>query len=390
MVETSVFENAFVEDFDAVSRGFFYLSPWRSLWTQGCFSRLTTPVAGAEQPDGAFQCQLRQQFSEAKQQGIQNPIMVGAIPFDASQPSALFIPEASHFFDRQQLAGGFADTPLPTVTSRTALPDHAAFTDMVAQAVNATSQGELDKVVLSRLMDITTERPVDTAMLMRRIINQNPTSYSFHVPLPDGGSLLGASPELLLRKQNGEFSSCPLAGSARRQQDRQQDNAVGQRLMHSSKDRYEHKLVTDAMRDVLQSRSSLLSVPETPQLVTTPTLWHLATWINGEARDPRDNALSLASLLHPTPALSGFPHARAQKLIAQLEPFDRQLFGGIVGWCNEAGDGEWVVTIRCGTVHNTRVRLFAGAGIVPDSSPESEWNETGVKLDTMLRAFGLQ
>lgn len=390
MVETSVFENAVIEDFDAVSRGFFYSSPWRSLWTQGCFTTLTTPIAGGEQPESEFQRQLGVRFREAKKQGIKNPIVVGAIPFDASQPSALFIPETSHFFDRQLLAGGLANMPSPAILQRRALPDHEVFTSMVAHAVVATGQGDLDKVVLSRLMEIVTERPVDTAHLMRRIISQNPTSYNFHVPLPEGGSLLGASPELLLRKQGNEFSSCPLAGSARRLQNESADVAVGQRLLQSQKDRYEHKLVTDAMRDVLQSRSKLLSVPTEPQLVTTPTLWHLATWINGEVRDARENALSLASLLHPTPALSGFPHAKAQQLIAQLEPFDRQLFGGIVGWCNEAGDGEWVVTIRCGTVHDARVQLFAGAGIVPDSTPEAEWNETGVKLDTMLRAFGLQ
>ena len=73
----------------------------------------------------------------------------------------------------------------------------------------------------------------------------------------------------------------------------------------------------------------------------------------------------------------------------ELEPFDRQLFGGIVGWCDDQGNGEWVVTIRCGKVNGNRVRLFAGAGIVPASSPESEWRETGVKLNTMLQAFGL-
>nr|MBA2816011.1 Enterochelin synthase E [Candidatus Pantoea persica] len=197
-----------------------------------------------------------------------------------------------------------------------------------------------------------------------------------------------ASP--LLRKQGRDFSSCPLAGSARRDVDPQRDREAGDPLMRSTKDRHEHKLVTDAMRDVLQPRSRLLSVPAAPSLLTTATLWHLATQIDGEARDERENALSLACLLHPTPALSGFPHQRAQQLIQTLEPFERQLFGGIVGWCDDQGNGKWVVTIRCGTVHGARVRLFAGAGIVADLQPESEWRETGVKLDTMLRAFGMQ
>ena len=86
-------------------------------------------------------------------------------------------------------------------------------------------------------------------------------------------------------------------------------------------------------------------MPASPQLITTPTLWHLATPVEGDARE-NENALTLACLLHPTPALSGFPHQAAKELIAELEPFDRELFGGIVGWCDSEGNGEWVVTIR--------------------------------------------
>lgn len=393
MVESSTFENASLTDFSALCRGFLFTSPWRSLATQGCYTTITTSVEDAAALDGHFQQQLRQHFAAAKKQGITNPILVGAIPFDVSQPAALIIPESYQTFNRANLQDALPSVggELPHVRRRTAVPDHDVFTQMVADAVAATQRGDLDKVVLSRLMDIVTEQPVDTAALMQRVIAQNPNSYHFHLPLPQGGALVGASPELMLRKQGRDFSSCPLAGSARRTpDDSQQDHAAGNTLMHSSKDRHEHKLVTDAMRTTLQPRSRLLSVPTVPSLITTATLWHLATQIDGEVQDERENALSLACLLHPTPALSGFPHQLAQPLIQQLEPFDRQLFGGIVGWCDSEGNGEWVVTIRCGTVHGARVRLFAGAGIVADSQPESEWRETGVKLDTMLRAFGLQ
>ncbi len=392
MVETLTFENPLLQDFSALCRGFLFTSPWRSLTTQGCFTTITTPVQDGARLTGDFQQQLQHHFASAKKQGLANPILVGAIPFDVNQPSALFIPESYQYFNRTDLRVNSTATegPLPSVRRRTAVPGHDVFTNMVAQAVAATQRGELDKVVLSRLMDIVTEQPVDTAALMQRIVAQNPNSYHFHLPLPQGGALVGASPELMLRKQGRDFSSCPLAGSARRDTDSQRDREAGDSLMQSTKDRHEHKLVTDAMRATLQPRSRLLSVPDVPSLITTATLWHLATQIDGEALDERENALSLACLLHPTPALSGFPHQRAQRLIQALEPFERQLFGGIVGWCDEQGNGEWVVTIRCGTVNGARVRLFAGAGIVPDSQPESEWRETGVKLDTMLRAFGLQ
>lgn len=392
MVDTLAFGNPLLEDFSALCQGFIFTSPWQSIATQGCFTTITTPVVDGELLNGNFQQQLQQQFAAARNQGIDNPIVAGAIPFDVTQPAALFIPESHQTFRRSDLQASLSAAlpTLPEVRRRSAIPDHDKFTDMVAQAVAATQRGELDKVVLSRLMDIVTEQPVDVAALMQRIIMQNPDSYHFHLPLPQGGSLLGASPELMLRKQGSHFSSCPLAGSAKRDTVAERDRAAGETLMNSDKDRYEHKLVTDAMRDTLLPRSRLLSVPDAPSLLTTATLWHLATHIDGEVLNEQENALSLACLLHPTPALSGFPHQRAQQLIQTLEPFERQLFGGIVGWCDEQGNGEWVVTIRCGTVQGARVRLFAGAGIVADSQPESEWRETGVKLDTMLRAFGLQ
>lgn len=372
---------------------FFFMSPYRSFSTSGCFTRLKNPALDGANPDGQLQTQLREAFDNAQKQGIKKPVVVGAIPFDPSQPSALFIPESWQTFSRAHRQDAAlqsrAGKPL-NITARKAIPEQDQFMEMVAHAAAATSQPDIDKVVLSRLIDIETDAPVDLDELLDRLISQNPTSYNFHVPLPDGDSLLGASPELLLRKSGKNFSSLPLAGSARRDKENiQRDSEIGVQLLRSTKDRHEHGLVTQAMRDVLQPRSQSLTLSDTPELITTPTLWHLATPIYGQIKDTRDNALTLACLLHPTPALSGFPHDVAQKLIAELEPFDRELFGGIVGWCDAEGNGEWVVTIRCARVGGNQVRLFAGAGIVPASSPESEWRETGVKLSTMLNVFGL-
>ncbi|EDW0110867.1 isochorismate synthase EntC [Salmonella enterica] len=370
---------------------FFFMSPYRSFTTSGCFARYTEPAVAGDSPDSPFQQKLRQQFAEAKSQGIANPILVGAIPFDTRQPSSLFIPMAWQSFSRQEkqrTARYFTDHQSLTVTARKAIPEQDAFEAMVARAAMLTATPDVDKVVLSRLIDITTDVAVDSGALLERLVAQNPVSYNFHVPLADGGVLLGASPELLLRKEGERFSSLPLAGSARRQPDDVLDREAGNRLLASQKDRHEHELVTQAMKQILRERSTELQLPSSPQLITTPTLWHLGTPFEGKA-NAEENALTLACLLHPTPALSGFPHQVAKKLIAELEPFDRELFGGIVGWCDADGNGEWVVTIRCAKLHGNQVRLFAGAGIVPASSPVGEWRETGVKLSTMLNVFGL-
>ncbi|EHQ1700603.1 isochorismate synthase EntC [Salmonella enterica] len=370
---------------------FFFMSPYRSFTTSGCFARYTEPAVAGDSPDSPFQQKLRQQFAEAKSQGIANPILVGAIPFDTRQLSSLFIPMAWQSFSRQQkqrTARYFTDHQPLTVTARKAIPEQDAFEAMVARAAMLTATPDVDKVVLSRLIDITTDVAVDSGALLERLVAQNPVSYNFHVPLADGGVLLGASPELLLRKEGERFSSLPLAGSARRQPDDVLDREAGNRLLASQKDRHEHELVTQAMKQILRDRSTELQLPSSPQLITTPTLWHLGTPFEGKA-NAGENALTLACLLHPTPALSGFPHQVAKKLIAELEPFDRELFGGIVGWCDAEGNGEWVVTIRCAKLQGNQVRLFAGAGIVPASSPVGEWRETGVKLSTMLNVFGL-
>ena len=393
MLEKEQAENPCFREFPSLKGRFLFTSGWRSLITDGCFQRLTLPLSGVNPQLSASAESLETAFRHARAAGISRPVVVGAIPFDTRQPSELYIPESYEFFDRQQLTA-VATAPLAPPAEQALyvrqVPEKNVFTSMVARAVETMKRGELDKVVLSRLLNIHSPESMDLQALMSQIVQQNPDNYHFHVPLSSGATLLGASPELLLRKQANQFYSCPLAGSAKRASDPQLDQQSGQGLMNSAKDRHEHRLVTDAMRDTLQPVSETLSVPEVPELVTTGTLWHLATSIRGTLKNSHESALSLAALLHPTPALSGFPHPLALALIRQLEPFDRHLFGGMVGWCDDQGNGEWAVTIRCATVDNQDITLFAGAGIVPASNPESEWLETGVKLTTMLKAFGLE
>ncbi|MFP1744939.1 isochorismate synthase [Lonsdalea quercina] len=365
-----------------------FLSPTASLHARGCYATLTHPAEDGDDLNGAFQRQMRQLFEQAQRDGLDNPLLVGAIPFDKRQPVNLQIPTSYRWIKRDALAERPA-AAYPRILRQRQIPEQETFMRMVSAGIDATKRGELNKIVLSRLLDIETEQPLDTLSLLLQLNQQNPWSYNFHLPLAQG-CLVGASPELLLRKQGTTIASQPLAGSSRRSNDAGEDHRLQQALQSSVKDRYEHQLVIEEMQRTLLPRSRSLSLPQEPTLISTPVLWHLATHLRAEVIDPRENALSMACLLHPTPALCGTPYTSALDLIGELEPFDRQRFGGIVGWCDAQGNGEWAVTIRCGEVQDNRVRLFAGAGIVPDSQPLSEWQETGVKLSTMLRAFGLQ
>ena len=393
MVEMEQFENPSVYHFPPLSDRFLFTSRWKSLITEGCFRRLTSPLSHNVTPGAGLSGQAEKALQEARQAGIRHPVIAGAIPFDPGQPSELFIPESYRFIDRKDVVKAAESLPAFSggeVTGSRLIPEQPAFMAMVSQAIKAMERGEADKVVLSRLQEICSHDAIDMTGLMSQIVRQNPDNYHFHLPLSCGTTLLGASPELLLRKEGENFYSCPLAGSAGRSADPEEDTLRGRDLMNSVKDRREHQLVTDDMRRTLQPVSQTLSVPDVPHLLTTSTLWHLATDIRGTLAKTGTSALSLAAMLHPTPALSGYPHRQAVELIKTLEPFRRNLFGGMVGWCDDQGNGEWVVTIRCATVKDNRVTLFAGAGIIPASDPSSEWRETGIKLNTMLRAFGLE
>lgn len=365
---------------------FFFSSTFRSLYTEGVFKTLTGPASDP----GALCQDVAQAFEQARLAGITHPIVVGAIPFDVSQPSSLHIPQACHFLSREafkQKLSTATQTSL-RVVARQRHSQREDFLAMVTSAVHAIRQGELQKIVLSDMQSLQVEEPLDTVVLLATLAEQNPSGYYFHLPMAANRYLFGASPELLLRQEARSIWTTPLAGTARRGANEQEDEDNYARLLSSSKDRHEHQLVIDEIRHILGDYCSSLKIPEQPELLQTPNLWHLASPIEGQLKTDNSQSLSLACLLHPTPALCGVPKEKAFRLIRELEPFDRGVFGGIVGWSDDEGNGEWVVTIRCGTSQQRNIQLFAGAGIVADSDPASEWLEIESKMRTMLCALG--
>jgi isochorismate synthase len=370
---------------------FLFSSPHRAIRAFGVGERIALPACGGEDRAGPLQDAVGRALAAARRAGQPSPVVVGAIPFDTREPSCLFVPHRHRMLDRDEVAAGIGESRREEhrVLGTRSLPGKDGFTQAVSGALAAFAEGGIRKAVLSRVLEIELTRPVDVAAVMATLIRQNPSGYHFQVPLPDGGVLLGASPELLVRKQGDAVVSNPLAGSAKRSDDPGRDILASRQLLQSSKDNHEHALVIEGVRRLLEPWCRTLTVPAEPMLMHTPTMWHLSTLIEGEAREKTVSALQLACLLHPTAAVCGVPTAGARALIQSLEPFDRGLFAGIVGWCDADGDGEWAIVIRCGTVNDRWVRLFAGAGIVPASDPASEWAETGAKLRTMLRAFGI-
>ncbi|WP_423460046.1 isochorismate synthase [Ottowia sp. VDI28] len=200
--------------------------------------------------------------------------------------------------------------------------------------------------------------------------------------------MLGASPELLVRREGDRVFINPLAGSIPRHADPAEDKARREGLAVSEKDLREHGYVVRDIVRILKAHCDDLEVPDGPSVIGTDALWHLSTFITGRLKNPEATALDLACALHPTPAICGYPTAVAFQHIKELEPFEREYFAGLVGWQRENGDGEWALTLRCARYDGQRtLRLYAGAGTVAGSDPDSEIRETATKMETFMRAI---
>jgi len=369
---------------------FLFTSGENELHAEGIRERIAVPVRNGGAAGSVFHQTVGEALDRARSAGQANPIVVGAIPFDLGEVSCLYVPDNHSWQARNEDNKPPADQQrMPALLGQRSLPDESGFKRAVQHAIVNFQHSDVRKAVLSVVRELEFAGPVDVDALLRSLRAQNKDGHQFQVPLPEGGELIGVSPELLLRKTGNRFVSNPLAGSTKRLADPVADGDAGETLLISDKDRYEHRLVVEDIRRILDPHCAELDVPASPSLLSTATLWHLSTRIAGRLNDPSLTALQLACMLHPTPAVCGYPTELAHRLIRFVEPFERGLFTGMVGWCDAQGNGEWVITIRCGIVERETIRLFAGAGIVEASLPDSEWAEVQTKLGTMLNACGI-
>jgi menaquinone-specific isochorismate synthase len=266
--------------------------------------------------------------------------------------------------------------------------DPASWCSAVATAVRRIRAGELAKVVLARDLLVTSDVPLEPRRLLRRLGERFPDCWTFAV---DG--LLGATPELLLRRTGRELSARVLAGTAPRGAG-DDDERLAAALLASAKDRAEHGLAVDSLVDALSPYCSSLSVPERPRLLTLANVRHLASDVSGVqqhgGRRGSAGLLELIGAVHPTAAVGGAPRREAVAAIAELEGMDRGRYAGPVGWLDARGDGEFGLALRCAELSPgdpCTARLFAGCGIVADSDPTAELAETQAKLAAVQSAL---
>jgi menaquinone-specific isochorismate synthase len=239
-------------------------------------------------------------------------------------------------------------------------------------------------VVLARDVFATAEEPFDARVLLRRLADRYPDCFTFAC---DG--MIGATPELLVRRAGNQVSALVLGGTLPRGADPAQDQALGEELLASAKNNEEHAYAVDSIREALGPLCQALDVEARPSLLKFPNLQHLGTRVRGTLADGQTSrsALGLAAAVHPPAAVCGTPPGVALELIRDLEHMDRERYAGPVGWVDADGNGEWGIALRCGQLSGRTARLFAGCGIVAGSEPAAELAETLVKLQPMRGAL---
>lgn len=271
----------------------------------------------------------------------------------------------------------------PPATMPAPADDEATFIRAVERARAGIRAGWIAKVVLARAVTVDADRPFDVASVVRRLAESYPSCFTFAF---DG--LVGASPELLIRRMGTTAEAVVLAGTAPRGATADEDAWIGAALAASPKERSEHEFAVGTARDVLELACHELKVDAEPWLLRLANVQHLATSLRGELAEPL-SALQLAGRLHPNGAVCGVPVTDALGIIRRTEPFDRGRYAGPIGWVDARGDGEIAIALRCAEIAGASARLFAGAGIVADSDPGAELAETNIKLRAMQNAMGL-
>ena len=259
----------------------------------------------------------------------------------------------------------------------------------VRAAVARMRAGELEKAALAHDLLAVADAPLDPRFLLGGLARRYPSCWSFAV---DG--LVGATPELLVRRSGATVSSRVLAGTAWSEavlslseagltdttavEDRAE---LARRLLSSEKDRREHALAVESLAAALRPLCAELDVPGTPGVIALHNVSHLASDVHGKLdRDDPATLLRLAATVHPTAAVGGTPRDTALALIAELEGMDRGRYAGPVGWMDADGNGELGLALRCAQLDGPVARLFAGCGVVADSDPDTEVREAAAKL----------
>jgi menaquinone-specific isochorismate synthase len=329
-------------------------------------------------------------------------VAFASLPFDRTSPGRLDVPALSitQFADGRAwltVAEGspnifdfIEDVVPPSQDTQPAVrleyvPSGEVYARSVAKAVELLHESDLNKVVLARAVEGTVHEAIDPAAVAHRLRRRETACTIYALPV-DGGRFVGASPELLVSREGAEATCHPLAGTiALPERDEHDDYTKW--LLSSGKNLHEHALVVDDIASTLSSLYDTVDADERPSIVPLRTIAHLGSWVRARSNSiTPPTAMALLSALHPTAAVGGLPRFNATSVLRELEGVDRGHFAGPVGWIDQNGDGDWWVGIRGVFLDGPSFRALAGAGIVAESDPVAERQETRDKLASILAA----
>ncbi len=256
--------------------------------------------------------------------------------------------------------------PAARKLSVTPVRDPVAWAAAVGSASARLRSGEAAKVVLAREVLARGDGVVSAAVVARSLRAAYPSCFTYLITGADGTAFAGAS--------------------VARGTTEAEDERLARELEDSAKDAVEHRIVSDFVVEALRPFAQSV-VARPPEVVRFTNIQHLATSVSAELVEPPADVLQLAAALHPTPAVGGWPRAAADALIDELEGMERGWYAGAVGWIDSHGDGEFAVALRCGLLWEDGARLYAGVGVMPDSDPARELEETELKFKALLTAL---
>ena len=264
--------------------------------------------------------------------------------------------------------------------------DRKKWISKVQKAKKLISQDKFEKIVLARSVSFQSKRNLHPTIIAHKLREKYPACYNFMIQRDPETTFLGASPERLASFNNGLFLTEGLAGSISRGKSAIEDASLAHTLLNSSKEREEHQFVVKAIDDNLKPFSDRVEHPKQPQIKKLQNVQHLFTPIRASIKDGVE-IHELVEKLHPTPAVGGYPRKKSVPHIQEIEQIDRGWYSAPVGWFNLKGSGEFAVAIRSALLQENRAELFAGCGIVGDSNPEKEWDETLLKFVPLMDAL---
>ncbi|HET9952632.1 MAG TPA: anthranilate synthase component I [Candidatus Eisenbacteria bacterium] len=258
-----------------------------------------------------------------------------------------------------------------TFTSNLGAERYRAAVERAKEHIRA---GDVVQVVLAHRLEATAAvAPFDVYRALRVL---NPSPYMFYLRFPDR-AVAGSSPEILVRTAGGRVALRPIAGTRPRGADRAEDEAMERELLASEKDRAEHVMLVDLGRNDLGRIATIGSVTVTELLRVErySHVMHLVSHVEAELRQGL-GPFDVLRACFPAGTVSGAPKKRAMEIIESLEPARRGAYAGAMGYLDFHGNADFCITIRTATLEGGRIHLGVGAGIVADSDPESEWQET--------------